>query len=85
MLPSGNRAASWSATAPMPAVGRQLDPVAKHRITNSKSREVVDRPRSKNMPPKNGRKNRSMMASEKPSACTIAGLENGPFVCQDVT
>lgn len=67
--PAGSRAASCSATAPMPAAGRQLAPVARQRMTNSNSRELVPRSASKKMPPRKGRKKRSMMASEKPSAC----------------
>ncbi len=38
-------------------------------MTNSKSLDVTLRSLSKNIPPKNGLKNLSMMASEKPSAC----------------
>ena len=67
---SGSLAASWSATAPIPWAGRQLDPVARHLITNSKSLLVTLSSRSKKMPPRKGRKKRSMMASEKPSFCT---------------
>ena len=40
-------------------------------MTNSKSRDVTLRFLSKKIPPKNGLKNRSMMASENPSACTV--------------
>ena len=38
-------------------------------MTNSKSRDVTLRFLSKKIPPRNGLKNLSMMASEKPSAC----------------
>ena len=65
----GSWAASWRATAPMPAVGRQFSPVARHRMTNSNRRDVTRSSRSKKMPPRKGRKNLSTMASEKPSAC----------------
>mmetsp|Transcript_112 Transcript_112/g.231 ORF Transcript_112/g.231 Transcript_112/m.231 type:complete len:231 (-) Transcript_112:580-1272(-) len=68
MEPAGRPAASWSATAPMPAAGRQLEPVASMRITNSNRRELVPSLRSKKMPPKKGVKNFSMMESVKPSA-----------------
>ena len=68
--PGGIWAASWRVTAPMPAAGRQFSPVARQRMTNSNSRDVTRSSRSKNMPPRKGRKNRSMMASEKPSACS---------------
>ena len=65
----GSWAASWRATAPMPAAGRQFSPVARQRMTNSNSRDVTRSSRSKKMPPRKGRKNLSTMASEKPSAC----------------
>lgn len=52
----------------MPAAGRQLVPVASMRITNWNSRLLVPREASKKMPPRKGRKKRSMMASEKPSS-----------------
>ena len=67
--PAGSCMASCCATAPMPAAGRQFSPVARQRMTNSNRREVVLRPRSKKMPPRKGRKKRSMIAAEKPSAC----------------
>lgn len=65
----GSAAASCSGTLPMPLAGRQFWPVARHRMTNSNSRDVTLRAWSKNMPPRKGRKNLYMMASEKPSAC----------------
>jgi hypothetical protein len=53
----------------MPRAGRQFEPVASMRITNSNKRLLVVSCVLKNMPPRKGRKKRSMMASEKPSAC----------------
>lgn len=50
----------------MPFAGRQLEPVARQRMTNSKSRLVMSSFRSKKMPPRKGLKKRSMIASEKP-------------------
>ena len=41
---------------------------ARQRMTNSKSRLVVPKLRSKKIPPRKGLKNLSMIASEKPSA-----------------
>lgn len=55
-------------TAPMPPAGRQLDPVASMRITNSNRREVTVSSRLKKMPPRKGRKNRSMISGLKPSS-----------------
>lgn len=69
MLSAGILDASCSAMAPMPPAGRQLDPVASMRITNSKSLLLVVSCVSKKMPPRKGLKKRSMMAWEKPSAC----------------
>jgi len=49
--------------------GKQLLPVASMRMTNDVSRELVPSALSKKMPPRKGRKKRSTMAAEKPSAC----------------
>ena len=68
MLPLGSREAIWSATAPMPRAGRQLEPVARQRMTKVKRREVTRRLRSKKMPPRKGWKKRVTMASLKPSS-----------------
>jgi len=70
----GSRPASCSATLPIPLAGRQFLPVARHLITNSKSRDVTLRSLSKNMPPRNGLKNLSIMASENPSACNTCSV-----------
>ena len=51
----------------------QHPPVASMRMTKAKRREVVPRERSKKMPPRKGRKKRSMMASLKPSSCGGGG------------
>ena len=73
MEPAGSWEASWVATAPMPAAGRQLLPVASMRMTNRKRREVTVRSRLKKMPPKKGRKKRSMISWLKPSVCGQRG------------
>jgi hypothetical protein len=39
------------------------------RMTKEKRREEVPRERSKKMPPRKGRKKRSTISGEKPSAC----------------
>ena len=67
-LPCGSLAAICWGTAPMPAAGRQLEPVARQRMTKSNRREVTRRLRSKKMPPRKGWKKRWIMASVKPSA-----------------
>ena len=72
MLPCSSLEASWSETAPMPWAGRQLDPVARQRMTKVKRREVTRRLRSKKMPPRKGWKKRCTMASLKPSSCPQA-------------
>ena len=69
MLPAGKAAAICSAMAPMPLAGREFSPDASILMTNSNRREVTLRSLSKKMPPRNGLKKRSMMASEKPSFC----------------
>ena len=53
-------------------------PVASMRMTKAKRREVVPRRRSKKMPPRKGRKKRSMMASLNPSACSRRQQGPGP-------
>lgn len=68
-LPAGSLAANWSETAPMPFAGRQLDPEASVRITNSNRRLLTPRERSKKIPPRKGRKNWDTIESLKPSAC----------------
>lgn len=62
--------------APMPAAGRQLEPDASVRITNSNRREEVDSERSKKMPPRKGRKNclRRGRGSEEAAAEGRVGL-----------
>ena len=72
MASDGSWLASCSPTLPMPFEGRQFWPVAKHRMTNSNSLDVTLRSMSKKIPPKNGLKNLSMMASENPSACSAS-------------
>lgn len=67
---AGRRAASCRGSAPMPRAGRQLLPVASMRITKDVSRDDVRSWVSKKMPPRKGRKNRSMMSALKPSAYT---------------
>ena len=59
----------------MPREGRQLLPVASMRITKDVSLDDVRSWVSKKMPPRKGRKNRSMMSALNPSAC--AGRTGG--------
>mmetsp|Transcript_30975 Transcript_30975/g.68651 ORF Transcript_30975/g.68651 Transcript_30975/m.68651 type:complete len:228 (+) Transcript_30975:911-1594(+) len=68
----GRRPAICCATAPMPPAGRQLDPTASMRITNSNRRDEVRSSRSKKMPPRKGRKKRRVMASLNPSALSFS-------------
>uniref|UniRef100_J3MN68 Uncharacterized protein n=1 Tax=Oryza brachyantha TaxID=4533 RepID=J3MN68_ORYBR len=65
--PSGRRSASCDARAPMPASGSALSPRARRLNTSSKSREDVSSAGSKNIPARNGRRNRSTMDGENPS------------------
>jgi hypothetical protein len=58
----------------MPAAGRQLEPIASMRITNIKRRDVTVSSRLKKMPPRNGRKKRSIIAAEKPKRCRNASV-----------
>jgi len=51
----------------MPLAGSVLSPRARHLKTKSNRRDVVSRSGSKKIPPKKGRKNLLMMASENPS------------------
>lgn len=53
----------------VPVRGRALT-VASMRMTKLVRRELVPRPLSKKMPPRKGRKKRSMIAWENPSACS---------------
>mmetsp|Transcript_12266 Transcript_12266/g.21731 ORF Transcript_12266/g.21731 Transcript_12266/m.21731 type:complete len:217 (-) Transcript_12266:317-967(-) len=71
MWSAGSFSAICCATSPIPLEGRQLEPVASMRMTNSNSLDDVPRLRSKKMPPKKGLKKREIMASEKPSACSF--------------
>jgi len=59
----------------MPLAGRQFEPTASIRMTNWNRRLLVVRLVLKKMPPKKGLKKRSMMASEKPSACASTGTK----------
>ncbi|PWZ14585.1 hypothetical protein Zm00014a_011920 [Zea mays] len=65
--PAGRRAASCAAMAPMPSSGRALSPRARRLNTSSKRRDDVSSAGSKNIPARNGRRNRSTMEGEKPS------------------
>ena len=69
MASLGSLLASCSATAPIPPAGKQFEPVANMRITNWNRQLEVLRLRSKKMPPRKGRKKRSVMAVENPSSC----------------
>ena len=61
-------------TAPMPCAGRQFCPVASILITKANKREVVPRSLSKKIPPRKGRKNRSIMASENLSSRSFSRM-----------
>ncbi len=72
--PSSSRSASWRGIASMPSRGSAASPWANMRNTNSNMRLDVSRSRSRNIPPRNGRMNRSMIRSEKPKARSAASV-----------
>mmetsp|Transcript_963 Transcript_963/g.3108 ORF Transcript_963/g.3108 Transcript_963/m.3108 type:complete len:297 (-) Transcript_963:227-1117(-) len=74
-LPAGRPAASCCATAPIPAAGRQLLPVASMRMTNSNSLLLVERLLSKKIPPRKGRKKRSTISSENPTERSLSSMD----------
>ena len=63
----GRLPANCFAISPMPFSGNVFSPLANIFMTNSKSRELTLRSLSKKMPPKNGRKKRSIIADENPN------------------
>uniref|UniRef100_A0A8R7PBH0 Uncharacterized protein n=1 Tax=Triticum urartu TaxID=4572 RepID=A0A8R7PBH0_TRIUA len=78
--PAGRRSASCAAMAPIPASGRALSPRARRLNTSSKRRDDVSSAGSKNIPARNGRRNRSTMDGENPSfsrclAVVVSGEE----------
>uniref|UniRef100_A0A0A9C8X9 Uncharacterized protein n=1 Tax=Arundo donax TaxID=35708 RepID=A0A0A9C8X9_ARUDO len=78
--PSGRRAASCDAMAPMPSSGSALSPRARRLNTSSNRRDDVSSAGSKNIPARNGRRNRSTMDGENPScrrcaAVVVSGAE----------
>ena len=67
-MPPGSRRDICSGMAPIPRAGTATSPSASMRKTNSSMRLDADSERSRRIPPKNGRKNASIISVEKPSA-----------------
>ena len=77
MVPSASRAASCAGIACMPAAGTTALPVANIRVTKAKTSLDVVSSRSKKIPAKNGRQNRSTIDVEKPSLASASRVVVG--------